>query len=216
MKLHATNIPARDYRRISLPILGLTHNNLIITWPAIKRMHEITERPVFDTVKQRMLAFLMNSIPSNLWHDELVSTPPHIPLQQPKPRRRSKFIRLFKQHLHPNANTEQWRSLTYLLTHQSVETSLRECLHTRTKRPDTRQHQSLRSTQSLFVTTDDRVTTGRRKSLLNRPQVANAIVNDCNAAHSDPFVLGTPTTRLFLSTALRNARDVALNVPSRM
>src|SRR5262249_13957576 len=158
---------------------------------------------------------LINSIPSNLRHDQLVSKPPHTSLQQTQPTRRSEFIRLFKQHLHSNTNTEQRRTLTRALTHQTIETTLFQRLHTSSKSSHTRQHQLFRSTQSLLITTDDRLATRSRKSLLNRTQVAHCIIDDRNVAHNEPFVLGTPTMRAFLSTALRNARAVALNVPSR-
>src|ERR1044072_7466676 len=92
MKLHATNIPARHYRRISPPIFSLAYHNLLITRLTVKRVYEITERCILDALKQGMLMLLMNSIPPNLRHDELVSKPAHTSFQQPKTRRRSKLI----------------------------------------------------------------------------------------------------------------------------
>src|ERR1043165_3333469 len=57
-----------------------------------------------------------------------------------------------------------------------------------------------------------------RERFFNRTQIANPVVDDCNISinHNEPFVLSTPTTRGFKSTACLSARAVALKVPSSM
>ena len=80
MKLHTTHISLRNDRRISSPILGLTRYNRIITRLAIERMHEVTERSIRDSLKQRMRSSLMNPIPTNLRHHQFISELTHATL----------------------------------------------------------------------------------------------------------------------------------------
>src|SRR5215510_3883495 len=162
-----------------------------------------------------MRSLLLNPVPTDMRDDQLATKPAHASSQQPQSSRRSKFLRLIKQQLHPNAHTQQRRPFARSFLHQPIEAALLQRLHTRTKRADTRQHQPLSFTQHTLIATDDRFTTCRRKCLLDRAQVADAVVDD-HYIHNDPFVLGTPRMRLFRSTACRNARAEALNVPSRM
>ena len=49
---------------------------------AVKRMHEITERSLRNSFKQRMRSRLMNPVPTNMRHDQLVLKPPHASPQQ--------------------------------------------------------------------------------------------------------------------------------------
>src|SRR5215217_476628 len=215
IKLYTTNVSLRHYRRITHTILSLADHNLLVQRLAVKRMHEVTERPLFNILKQLMRSLLMNPVPTDMWHDQSATKPPHTSPQQPQSLRRSKLLRLIKQQLHSNTHTQQRRPLAHSFFHQAIEATIFQRLHARAKRADARQHQPLRCAQLSLIAADDRLAAHRRKRLLDRAQVANSIVDDRDT-HNDPFVLGTPRIRLFRSTACRNARAEALNVPSRM
>src|SRR6185503_10258251 len=155
---------------------------------------------------------LMYPVPTNMRHHQITTEPPHTSPQHTQPPCRSEFLRLIKQDLHSDTNTQQRRSRARSFFDQSIEAVFFERLHASCKRTDTRQHQPLGRAQHALIAADDRFATRSHKCLLDRAEVADAVIDD-RYIHNDPFVLGTPTMRLFRSTACRNARAEALNVP---
>src|ERR1051326_4303336 len=87
-------------------------------------MHEVTERPIRNSSKQRMRLLLVNPVPTDLRHHQPASDVAPATRQQPQPTRRAKLLRLLKQQLHPHANTQQRRAGIRTLAHKSIKTSL--------------------------------------------------------------------------------------------
>src|SRR6267378_3277935 len=100
-------------------------------------MHKIEERLISNAFKERMGRSPPNLVPPDMRHDEVVSELAYAPLQQTEPSGTAKFIRLFKEHLHANANAQQRRSLFYSFANKLVEAKFGKCFHTCRERANT-------------------------------------------------------------------------------
>ena len=67
-------------------------------------MHEIAKRTIINISKKRMRSSLMNPVPAHVWHNQLLTEAPHTSSNQAETTCLAKLIRLFKQHLHSDAN----------------------------------------------------------------------------------------------------------------
>ena len=100
------------------------------------------------------------------------------------------------------------------------EAALAKPVHRRSGRADARDHQEVRVVDVVAGRRAADAGSGGRERLLDRHQVAGAVVHDDDARRirarhpSDPFVEATPVRRGSGSHAIRSARPSALNAAS--
>src|SRR5918992_6008550 len=107
MKLHTANGSLRYHRSIRRTVTSLAdHNRLIVDFTEI-RMNEIEESVVFDAGQKRMRTALSHLVPPNLRHHKIPGKASHAPAHQTQPGSVPKLLRLFEQHLHPHADSQE-------------------------------------------------------------------------------------------------------------
>src|SRR2546423_7379925 len=131
-----------------------------------------------------MRARLMNLIPTYMRHRQIAGKTLHLSAQQPQSQSSAKLFRLFKQQLHPHANAEHRSSLGDALDDKAIEAPLRESLHASAECADAWQDQGLCFAENVRVMADNCLRPGRCECLLERTEIAYAIINNCYAGHN--------------------------------
>src|ERR1043166_1954555 len=121
-------------------------------------------------------------IPADLRHVQPFGEAAHSTAQETEAARRAELFRLVEEHLHPDADAEQRRPFFNTLAHEPFKAARGESLHARAERAHARQHEFLGLAQHALVRAHDRVNAARAESLLDRPQVADAVINDRHAS----------------------------------
>src|SRR5438067_4901526 len=143
-----------------------------------------------------MRARLLNLIPTHMRHRQIVRKTLHPSAQQPQSQSSAKLFRLFKQQLHAHANAEQRSSLGDALDDKAIEATLRESLHASAECADAWQDQGLCFAENVRVIADNCLRPGRCECLLERAQIAYAIINNCYARHNASSIPLTPLAAL--------------------
>src|SRR6185503_16821886 len=113
----------------------------------------------------------LNAIPSDVRHHQIRFKLPHATTQQSETVGVSKLFGHFKQHLHTHTDSEQRRAFRGAFVDQRIKTAFTQGIHTRRERADTRQYQSLRTSQDLVITAYNSLATHRRKRLLDGTKI---------------------------------------------
>src|SRR5437764_14446233 len=127
---------------------------------------------------------LMNLIPTYMRYRQIVRKTLHLSAQQSQSWRPAKLFRLFKQQLHAHANAEQRSSLGDTLDDKAIEAPLRESLHASAECADAWQDQGLCFAENVCGMADNCLRPGRGACLLQRTEIAYAIINNCYAGHA--------------------------------
>src|SRR6266404_4921900 len=113
MELYATHIFVRDDRCEARPIFSLANHNLFIRRLEKERMHKIEERVVAYPFEQRMRFFMLDQVPPNMRNRQISFESSHSAPQQTQAARVAELFGFLKQHLHPDAHTQQRRAFSH-------------------------------------------------------------------------------------------------------
>src|SRR3954447_9080445 len=182
-------------------------------------MDEVEVGAVRDSVEERMVPGPLDLVPADVRErrrlDELGS-----PAGKDPERRGVILVAAVEQKLQAETDTEEWLVTAGPGANRSREPGCIEPCHRRSRRADSRDDKAVRVRQGVRVGSNDDVGTDRRERLVDRDEVARAVIDDGDPGSrgphhpSEPLVDATPSRRGSISQATRSARPSALNAAS--
>ena len=176
-------------------------------------MHEVDPRLRSDLGEKRIGAvFDVERVPLHLRSLDIVGESPDHSFEDAKSVDLRRLFGSFVEHLHPDADTEEWATHPDRFADRALQAARAQPLHACTEISDPRQNNSVSRHGDIRVAYEARVRTHVQKGLFGRTEVSDAVVEDCY--QSVPLVDGTlpPSMR----TDSRSTLATALNVASMM